>query len=413
MMRTVLLYTGIVALLLSLVPTASVYAAQDQNEAVLTTEEYYRENDVTFFGKDLSGSCGATGGGLDTGTTSGPLVGNDNIEQSYNYFIQKGLAPFQSAGIIGNLMQESGVNPNSNQLGGGPGRGIAQWTVNERWRDLQAFAQKSGRNERDLGLQLDFMWFEMNSVAPYNKTAAAMKATTTIEDAVLVFEKIYERAGKPVLGQRLKYANQVLERYGNGSATGSAPVTPGAPTAAVGGECAPAGGNLTGVPGETQPLNKGYTLKDNTDYTATPCAPGSTDTRIYKHPIKGFQVRLCKVKAMEVASIISDRTVAMVNDAGAAGVNLDGGGFRTYEQQKAARVRNGCPSDDTAPSSSCRIPTAPPGNGQHERGLAIDFSAGGTIGKGSPQFNWLSANAARYGFINFPVEPWHWSTSGS
>ena len=42
---------------------------------------------------------------------------------AYDFFVAKGLANFQSAGIVGNLDQESGVNPGSVQYGGGPGRG--------------------------------------------------------------------------------------------------------------------------------------------------------------------------------------------------------------------------------------------------------------------------------------------------
>jgi hypothetical protein len=177
---------------------------------------------------------------------------------------------------------------------------------------------------------------------------------------------------------------------------------------------APAPTAQTGTPGQTKPLGSGFTLADGTDYSGTPCAAGSTESRIYTHPIKAFKVRLCKVKSMEVASIISDKLVAMVNAAQAAGIDLNGGGFRTYEQQIDARKRNGCPADPTAASTTCRVPTAPPGTGQYERGLAIDFTAGGgTIGKSSAQYKWLTANAAKFGFINYPAESWHWSTSGN
>jgi D-alanyl-D-alanine carboxypeptidase len=50
----------------------------------------------------------------------------------------------------------------------------------------------------------------------------------------------------------------------------------------------------------------------------------------------------------------------------------------------------------------------------HERGLAIDFTHGGRIisSRGSAAFQWLNANASRYGFYNLPSEPWHWSVNG-
>src|SRR4051812_26829508 len=56
-----------------------------------------------------------------------------NDKAAYDFFVAKGLTPFQAAGIVGNLDQESGVNPASVQFGGGPGRGIAQWSVGGRW----------------------------------------------------------------------------------------------------------------------------------------------------------------------------------------------------------------------------------------------------------------------------------------
>ena len=67
-----------------------------------------------------------------------------------------------------------------------------------------------------------------------------------------------------------------------------------------------------------------------------------------------------------------------------------------------------------APASSCSPPTARPGSSQHEQGPAIDFTLGGSaLSYGSSGYNWLKANAGRYGFRNLPGEPWHWSTTGT
>ncbi|AGL17033.1 D-alanyl-D-alanine carboxypeptidase family protein [Actinoplanes sp. N902-109] len=104
----------------------------------------------------------------------------------------------------------------------------------------------------------------------------------------------------------------------------------------------------------------------------------------------------------------------MLDDAKADGVDLSGGGFRTRERQIELRKVNGCPDIYTAPASSCRVPTAIPGRSLHELGLAIDITSGGrTLTAGSAGFKWLSANAGRYGFVNLPSEPWHWSITGS
>jgi D-alanyl-D-alanine carboxypeptidase len=105
----------------------------------------------------------------------------------------------------------------------------------------------------------------------------------------------------------------------------------------------------------------------------------------------------------------------MIDDAAKAGVPMSGGGFRTKEQQIKLRVTNGCPDIWTAPASSCRVPTAIPGRSLHEIGLAIDMTYGGkTIpNHNSVAYQWLATNASKYGFVNLPSEPWHWSITGS
>jgi len=103
----------------------------------------------------------------------------------------------------------------------------------------------------------------------------------------------------------------------------------------------------------------------------------------------------------------------MLDAAKADGIILSGGGFRTKARQIQLRTINGCPDVWTAPASSCRVPTAIPGRSLHEIGLAIDITSGGkSLTANSAAFRWLAANAGRYGFVNLPSEPWHWSITG-
>jgi zinc D-Ala-D-Ala carboxypeptidase len=119
-----------------------------------------------------------------------------------------------------------------------------------------------------------------------------------------------------------------------------------------------------------------------------------------------------------VYGVTVHRTVAfafkrMIDDAKADGIALSGGGFRTKQRQIELRTINGCPDVWTAPSSSCRVPTAIPGRSLHEIGLAVDITAGGrTLTAKSPGFAWMTAHAAEYGFVNLPSEAWHWSITG-
>ena len=123
------------------------------------------------------------------------------------------------------------------------------------------------------------------------------------------------------------------------------------------------------------------------------------------------------VGGIRVHSSIAGNLQRLLAAASASGINFGGGGYRDSAGQIATR-RNNCGSSNYAiyemPASSCRPPTARPGSSIHERGLAIDFTQGGsTLTRGSSGFAWLRANAASYGFFNLPSEPWHWSTNGN
>lgn len=129
-------------------------------------------------------------------------------------------------------------------------------------------------------------------------------------------------------------------------------------------------------------------------------------------------ISLTTVGGITVASSIAGQLQGLLSAASSAGINLSGGGYRDPAAQIAVR-RSNCGTSDYAiyemPASACSPPTARPGASQHERGLAIDFSANGSLiqSRSSAAFQWLAGNAASYGFYNLPSEPWHWSTTGS
>jgi septal ring factor EnvC (AmiA/AmiB activator) len=126
---------------------------------------------------------------------------------------------------------------------------------------------------------------------------------------------------------------------------------------------------------------------------------------------------IVSVRGIRVHNSIASSLADLVGAADAAGISLAGGGYRDPAGQIAVR-RNNCGTSNYAiyemPASSCRPPTARPGTSMHERGLAIDFTHGGRIisSRSSAAFQWLNANASRYGFYNLPSEPWHWSVNG-
>ncbi len=175
---------------------------------------------------------------------------------------------------------------------------------------------------------------------------------------------------------------------------------------------------VAGAPDNAIAKGSGWTLKNNVDYSATTCAPGTTDAGLYTHPTQGFVIRKCAIGTAFVASVISQKVVDMFNAAKAAGVNLSlSSGFRSYEKQQQLFNQN-C----NQVSGTCSPPTAPPGNSQHEDGIALDIEYNGSTicykqtaanCHSNAGFDWLKANAKTYGFYNLPSEAWHWSVSGT
>jgi len=90
--------------------------------------------------------------------------------------------------------------------------------------------------------------------------------------------------------------------------------------------------------------------------------------------------------------------------AASAGFNIGiGSGYRSAEEQAQLR-RDHCCRDPNSSRCSCGPPTAPVGQSNHQRGLAIDIDYHGS----KAAANWVNANAGQFG-IHFPVggENWH------
>lgn len=141
----------------------------------------------------------------------------NNQQEAFNYFVSAGYTKVQSAGIVGNLMQESGssIDPRASQPGGA-GRGIAQWSVNGRWDhntndNAVWYAGQQGQSVWSLNVQLKFVTYELNTFSGYGKST--LKAATTIDAAVSAFESKFEICGDCQHSTRVRYAQQVYNAY--------------------------------------------------------------------------------------------------------------------------------------------------------------------------------------------------------
>jgi hypothetical protein len=163
----------------------------------------------------LAAACSSPGSGQEsTESTNSALSATE--QTAFDFFVAKGLSNVQAAGIIGNLMQESNVDPTAVQAGG-PGRGIAQWSVGGRWdtdsRDNVAwYAGTQGASEWSLGLQLDFIWYELATFPGYG--LASLRGSSNVTDATIAFETDFEGCGECDQGNRIAYAEAALSAYG-------------------------------------------------------------------------------------------------------------------------------------------------------------------------------------------------------
>jgi len=177
-------------------------------------------------GGDAAGA--ACCGGTDTpttltGTNPNQITPTPAVKTAFAFLLSKGYNAVQTAGIVGNLMYESdhttgGIDPTKNEEGGGGGYGIAQWAPPDTMRN---WVIADGGNPNSLKGQLDYLVYDLNH--DNSGASAAVKATTTIEDATAAFMNDYERplkaAGIASLPDRVADATAAYNA-GGGSTTG-------------------------------------------------------------------------------------------------------------------------------------------------------------------------------------------------
>lgn len=101
-----------------------------------------------------------------------------------DHFVKLGYTPEQAAGIVGNLVQESGVRSDGAVGDQGTAFGMAQWR-GERLTRLKRFAAANGREWNDFTTQLNFIDMELKN----HETGAyqALKSAKTVDEATAAF----------------------------------------------------------------------------------------------------------------------------------------------------------------------------------------------------------------------------------
>lgn len=171
------------------------------------------------------------------------LAGNSNREKVWNFLTGNGYSEAAAAGVIGNLMYESGGGPsdiklNTVEAGSGEGIGMVQWSF-ERKTAFLNFLKSRGSSwpNNDVGLQCEFMlselegdqWIWTSYGAEYGSdahiTLSQFKQLTDVTLATKAFCANFERCHKSDanLSQRTKWAQAAYDEFKgtSGGASGS------------------------------------------------------------------------------------------------------------------------------------------------------------------------------------------------
>jgi hypothetical protein len=200
----------------------------------------FSTNDIIFYSSEKSCVAGSAGS-LVAGDGTNPKTVEEVKKVIWGFLLGKGLTPEQTAGLMGNIQQESGFRPEAVEGGNGIGFGIVQWSFGRRTA-VEAAAQKQGVPATSLAFQLEYMFQESNGRkavkhAPRpeldgwpgsNATGSeweVMKLQPNIRDATLFWHANFEVSGDDAakLRGRVGFANAIFAEFnGKVGATGSA-----------------------------------------------------------------------------------------------------------------------------------------------------------------------------------------------
>ena len=178
------------------------------------------------------------------------MTGAEREKYIWSRLTAAGLTPAGTAGLMGNLYAESGLNPANlqnthekklgltdaaytaavdagtytNFAGDGAGYGLAQWTYKTRKAALLAYVRAAGRSVGDLEAQVGFLLQELaGSYKGVLSTLKSAQDVRTASDAVLLqFERPADQ-GEAARARRAGYGKTYFDRYAPADTSGLIP----------------------------------------------------------------------------------------------------------------------------------------------------------------------------------------------
>lgn len=126
-----------------------------------------------------------------------------------------GLSKRQAAGVLGNIGVECNGFREFQERGKTPpkgGFGWCQWTGTRRTDFFNFCRDKQITDPTSDTANYGFLEHELTQTAE-KKVLTPLKATTTLKDAVVTFEEVYERAGVKAFDKRISWAQTALDAF--------------------------------------------------------------------------------------------------------------------------------------------------------------------------------------------------------
>lgn len=133
-----------------------------------------------------------------------------NKKKAMQFFQSKGLKAHQAAGLVGNLIRESSLNPNAVNSNS-KAYGIAQWLGDRKKKLFSKYGNKPTFDQ-----QLEFVWEELNST--HKKGLESLKSSLNAEEAAANAFGWYEFSVGPkgAIQEMKKYGQNGMKSYNQG-----------------------------------------------------------------------------------------------------------------------------------------------------------------------------------------------------
>ena len=157
-----------------------------------------------------------------------------NAKYIYSYFRDKGWTAQAICGMLGNMQGESGIIADIDEISGGGGYGLVQWTPKSK---LVNWANARGLNYRTVETQCQRIQWELENGEQFYRTTAYpltfkqyIASTSSASYLAQVFINNYERPANPNQPKRWQWATDWYNKLSGDTPTPPTPPSPGEDT---------------------------------------------------------------------------------------------------------------------------------------------------------------------------------------